>query len=330
MKIGIATTRQPIQCLSSYEDRKDAIVVDMNLPDIVEAEINHIHNTFHDHHDEPLAYLDTGSHGHNSGLVLWNTLYDSPCLQQTSDGTIQLDNWTVKTRISIGPTDEYKKQNPTWNGEMSRLHIGVWAGRNCCFEAKPETRNQQFYTHSLHYVTEQINFSMRWLDGQFDDWSHIRLWRKDRTNKKKSFNLHEFNEFRTTYFDSRESSESILGPNKYAKRFMVILDDKPRLLPELETFGSVLEREKVIDEQELRCAYDLGHSGGTVPTVGYDEVIGILSNYSDKLTYINMDGYGKGTINSNDHKKIKKMSSEDGMKYTFHNVLDAMLRFARS
>jgi hypothetical protein len=168
----------------------------------------------------------------------------------------------------------------------------------------------------LSYDQEAINFSMRWVDGKFDDWNDFKLWKKDKDSDM--LDHYRFSDTRTSYFRTEVDRGCSWENADGGRRLLVTMGERKPLLPSQPTFADISKKFKGIPQEKVGSIW--GFHGAryipqVVPAVGYAPILQFLSDYGD--------------VSARDARQLPKMTPQQGAEYVFGKVLPAMLNYAR-
>lgn len=313
MKVVINTdSRFDNFSLLGFEEKAEGMLVDIQLPSEVEEAVKLTKKALGTSDNTPVAFMDDGNHGFDGGIVFRDNLYQQISLRAGNHNS-NFPVWQVTTRISVGPDDKYvSKKGNIWDGSLARLHLGVWAGRT----ASPKVIDDS--NPRIEYNEESINFSLRWVDGKFDDWNDPKEWKKDLTNNR--IDRKSYEEKRTTHYklvDRIESKNN--NGNHPLERWMLVLGERKSRLPALKTIHEVARDTKITEkdlESMFRARRGFGAEAILLPTTGYKPSLEVLSQY--------------GNVKPSDAKLIPTMTPKEGVSYLYERILPAMMAFARS
>lgn len=309
--------------LYPYEEFADSgsIQADIKLPSEVEKGITLSQEAFGTP-GLPFVRIDDGGHG-PFGMIFCEGMSDFPVVKLSNDSYHADPKWGVQTRISFGPlTSKTRQVNAPSDFSNYRLHISVRAGRIANLNAQLEERWESHRERKweLRGDQEEVHFSLRWLDGKFDDWSDVNLWKKEQ--KSKFMNRHTFNDMRTSLHTTVTNRRiSIMGPtgstqDEFARRFAKIYGKRKHLLPPNAPLGDFRKAYPGFDDQYLLHAFGCREDSQQIPVIGYSPVLDVLSNY--------------GEVSKKDARKILRMSPAEGTEFLFGKVLPAMINYARA
>lgn len=322
MKVALTADRDWDGVMWDIEDqpRGGSIVADIPLPAEVEYSLVASRKAFGDGVTLPLAHIDSGDHGVDSGLVFWGNLYNSVCFRNSGpEEDLNAQVWGVRTRISTGPTNG--QRGAVWDGTKSRIHLSVMAGRLANVEAYDFDGNRGNLLSrpnvGMKARKEEIVLSMRWLDGKFDDWNDFKLWKKEVASQ--ALDHKQFNEKRTAHYKISTSDENQLGG--LGEKFTKVIGARRAILPEPEKFAYFAKRHPIMKpNQWARALGWYGDSSRPTPDyvkgIGYAPVLKVLSAFGD--------------VRERDAKQIPNMTPQQGAEYMFTKVLPAMMSFARA
>jgi hypothetical protein len=308
--------------LYPYEESADSgsIQADIKLPLEVERGIILSHEAFGTP-GLPFLRIDDGGHG-PFGMVFREGMSDFPNIRANNDSYHACPKWGVQTRISFGPlTSSTRQVNAPSDLSKYRLHISVRAGRIVNLRAQLEERWESHRERKWELLgdTEELHFSLRWLDGKFDDWSDVNLWKKE--EKSKSIDRHTFNDARTSSYNTTKGHRiSITGPtgstqDEFAQRFARIYGERKNILPPNVSLGDFRKAHPGFDKEYLFNMFQRREDSRAIPTIGYSPVLEVLSNY--------------GEVSKRDARRVTKMTSAEGTEFLFGRVLPAILNYAR-
>lgn len=170
----------------------------------------------------------------------------------------------------------------------------------------------------LEFREEGLNFSMRWLNGNFDDWSNLKQWQKEAESQ--AYDHKGFHKMRTTYFDVDEREDNLGGrvDESMINRWVAILGNRNVVLPSNLTIEDFTRMHPSFTVEKAARAF--GKMGVykkevTIPTAGYVPVLEVLSQYGD--------------VSAKDARGIPKMTPEQGLVYLTDKVIPAVVEFAR-
>jgi hypothetical protein len=156
--------------------------------------------------------------------------------------------------------------------KLERLHVSVYGARQFFpSEWRNLPKNVGKYGHadgssnSYKSLLEEVHVSLRWLNGEFNDWSNLSDWRNDLGDDRKGARI-MFNDHRTCYavstieeVFSKEESKKLVG--KFGRSDMVL-----PFAPSVNVFSNDAYR-----EQNTLTDYFFGRGvGDRIPIVGID------------------------------------------------------------
>ncbi len=145
--------------------------VELPVPEVVQSALNAARQQLGARAAKsPLAYFDSSGHGDNLGLVFYESIGKRP----RGDINSTLPMYQVSARVSYGPNNGGKILDAS---KIDRLHIGVFAARHIRPEHVPGTA-----------IAEELHFSLRWVNGRFDDWNvESRVEKNDHNSVRSSW-----------------------------------------------------------------------------------------------------------------------------------------------
>jgi hypothetical protein len=317
MKVGIPFERihEPRHRTASPVIDENCVQVEVALPKEIEVAVEEIQKIFGNQGRTPLAGVNDAGHGVDGGIILWDNLFESFILNYDRDSQ-RFEPWAISTRLSLGPTHSYwekiarNENKRTWDANPTRYHISVWAQRI----ANPILKIED--NPGIEYRQEEVHFSMRWLDGKFDDWNDLKQWKKERnlnTLGKKGFDGE-----RTTYMDISKRFDNLNGwksTKPIANRIIATLGPRTPHLPENPLYEEFRSRNRDLSDEEIQKVLQ-PRIDGTIRAFGYSPLLEVLSQY--------------GNVSPKDAKRIPKMAPQEGLVYLTNQVLPAVLEFART
>jgi len=262
------------------------ITAEINLDDTTTRAIELTKPIWGQTRELPPVILDGGGHGENRGIVIERGLHKG----EKVEGLSEFDQYDLRTRVSVGAAKaqegEYDLTKPT------RHHMSVWAGR----QFFPIDYKELGLDEDIPIV-EIINYSLRWLNGKFDDWSNSDEWVKGITKLDEKYR----HEMRTTYAFSYPDTVS----QEYSTQ-----EGNKEAIKELRKRVGRRERAFPLTPKNPKEQYDMR---GRIPIIGYDAVEEILNEWGL------WSSKGRQTDNPN-----------KGIEFLFNDVLHAMENFAKS
>lgn len=343
MKIGISSDNEDIEFSPTFEIQpREAVLYEVNLPAQVERGLELISEHMPlAKGTTPIAIQTEQAHHGDYGLVFRAGEIDSVKLIPGGDVCTEFTRSVVVARISMGldKTTELVRgrevvlRDPS---KLNRLHLNVYAARNFIPHEGEERRNN----NSFDYASETAHFSLRWVDGQFDNsWNDAATWHAERDSE--SMDRPQFDSMRTAHFVSNRSSEHVNGHFYYdlsgdipsdvrrqireGKIFVglrdveaVIGSRKTRLLPKDIPLGEFMRQfpEGTTEDNARKAAGYEFRKRESFPHIGYAPLLGILSQF--------------GEVSARDADEIPKMDMDHGVEYTFRKILPAVKMFARA
>ncbi|MFA5856853.1 MAG: hypothetical protein WC867_05820 [Candidatus Pacearchaeota archaeon] len=345
MKIGVFSDRRQDSIFNpNFEDNPDeAVLYDLELP----AQIKRGLEIISDYMPSGIGkfpYANQTSQGHHGDYGLVFRIGETSSIGLIPDDSCA--NFTYKNlvaRISYGmeKTPDVIQDKPVILNDptkISRLHLNVYGARNFL-----STEIEEQAIESFNYTTEVIHFSLRWVNGKFDNsWNEPKQWLKEKDSRY--LNKPQFNPMRTTYFETKTSSNHLNGnfyhdlsgyiPNNIKEQINSgktilsmneVLDKigprKPNLLPPnipFEDFIKEFPAGSSIDDIKKSLGYNL-EKKESFPNIGYSKLCTFLYNYG----IINNDSI----INKYDSFRIPEMTMDEGVDYIFQRVLPAVKMF---
>jgi len=281
----------------------DCIDAEIEIDETASSSVELTRKVWERNNSLPFAYLDNKGHGENRGLVIRGGY----CELLKREGFSDFVNSELEVRISLGNHSKNRHHNLT---TPDRYHFSVYTLRQF-FPIKWEELN----VPETHYIQEEINYSLRWLNGEFDNWSDPRDWNKDRT----SLDAKTFHELRTTYLSSsahcvqkyniseEENPEKVRDLITQVERKENIISLSPRIAP---FTGAEFQYANML----LRDSMNRGCKGA-IPILGYSDIY-IALNKIEQLECPSLE---------HEHKK----SPLKGGEFIFGPVLAAMERFSK-
>ncbi len=246
----------------------------------------------------PTAYLDNTGHGENRGLVTRAGYCDFFQLKDLHDFTQS----ELIIRISAGSQKEEKHHDLS---NPNRQHYSIQASRQFF-----PTDWRKLRIPKTTPIIEKVNYSLRWLEGEFDNWSNPERWGRPQNEDPE---LKVFNQNRTTYAVAypakvtQRSSTLEENPDNIIK-IINLVGRKNRLLPlspEISQFKPPFDYANALLERTL---FDADQK--RIPMIGYYEVHSALA----EIGLPNLDS-------------PRRMKPEQGVEFLFTQVLPAMERF---
>ncbi len=309
---------------SSYLHNSDeAIVLEVNLPSEVERSLK-LSRNFMSKTGIPLVNLSQQGHGNDYGFVFrfGNKNYVNFFEEDTCFKTDFTKN-ILGVRISYGMpliSDSHlvkKSIKYKDSSKIKRLHLSIYGARNFL----PKDKSEKSESNHFGYVSESIHFSMRWLDGKFDNkWNNPESWlSKDKSQKSYS----RFNEKRTTYYETLNNEEGIDGAISDGRISLenaleIISPRRDKVLKSLNVkeFLSFFPKDTSLEQIEDVMLMRHFRRKNSFPSIGYRPVLDILSKF--------------GECSVQDSAEMEKIGVEEGIEYMFGKILPAMKRFTQS
>jgi len=168
------------------QDRTHYIEVEINVSEPVAKAVKLTKQLWErENRKLPLTFMDNTEHGTNRGLVI-----KSGFCRTIKDTSLYLDEFTeseLVTRISFGCSGEKMHQDLS---NPFRVHFAIMANR--CFFPKDW---EKLGLKEGSYLVETANYSLRWINGTFEDWSDPNCW----NSHDKSVDQNAFNRKRTIH-----------------------------------------------------------------------------------------------------------------------------------
>jgi len=323
MKIGLRFeaerddhVRGDVRWLSNPDSRHSQYFsgIDMTLSPEVERALELTKPLWSRTSEVPVGYIDEGNHGWERGLVFRHGFCDG-LFDETLRSFVTRE---LTARVSVGPT--YSEGNP--RGDFSnprRVHVSVQGSR----QFFPKKWKDMPYDYddfgrgkdnrAITSVVEQVNVSMRWVDGKFDDWNNMDAWYKEMGSN--ALGAHEFNPVRTTY--------CVAYPEKISQSNSTADESRENVMKLVRKFGrkdqviplgpSVYGFDRRNYDHVNKALQRVFHSGvhGHIPIMGYDNV----GSRAD----LGLSGFYDSSIS--------KMSALERVEYLFGPVLTAVEKF---
>ena len=269
----------------------------------------------------PIVYLDRGDHGCDRGIVMRQGSVDVVPLY----GDASFCRSEVVARISFGAGNYENRTQETPRAldfsQLGRVHIGVRARKQffpANWRALPVHYNEygrkEEERRRLTPIVEEANVSLRWINGQYDEWSDPELWIRDQNIK--SLGANEFHGERTTYCFAAESrihflQDEMRDPvlNRFLKKERRMRQAIP-LSPMVKCYpdGPEYNFANLAVERLFKSGIDMG----VLPSVGYDNVL--------RLT---------GRTLPWPDKDFKKMTPMEGIEFLFGKVMPPLTGFVQ-
>lgn len=315
MKVGIGIPKYGDSLGSVNFPPVEPYVVDLPVPNVVENALRSAAREVSGWAGMiPVGQYDANGHGDDYGFIF--TMNDEKNF--VLDRDIQVTKSVVTARISYGfPGKEVnvgdKKINYKDPSKISRLHLNAYARRD--FVPKGEKFKSR--TNIFPDASEVMHFSVRWIDGKFDNsWNRAEDWID--ALKSRRYDRAEFNEMRTTYMLSGNVNEYMQGiierePELLRRAAEIMGPEKERLIYnwDVQDITKIFPKDKadVATLKELRL-----ERKGAYPVIGYSPLLSLLSRFGD--------------VSEKDAIEIPNMSMEEGAQYIFGKVLPAMREFS--
>lgn len=299
----------------AWDFQREGVLYEANLPLEVVMCLNYIRERWKQNKEPPIAVQDFHGHGGNYGLVFPNLIHQN--VNNKDFPEFGHTNWYVGSRISFGMDKKIYIENSSNTfkdpGKMNRLHISLCAQRNFLPLGKDEVKqpiDEDYYT----FQSERINFSLRWLDKEFDGvWNDPNIWIKHIDSKH--FEYPQFDARRTTYFSTKVSQDQKdTAGGIYSKKDVTpLLNRRKKVLPNDILLTKLMTRFPELSEKQIRTLY--GESRKMIfPHVGFAPCLEILSQF--------------GGVSPGD-ESIFKESMNEGITYLYGKVLPAMEAFVQ-
>ncbi len=324
MKIGIAADKRDENFFNSFEILPtEVILYDTFLPPQVTRSLELVGDQMPHMKDKVLiANQSEQGHGNDYGLVFRYGIFDEVELMDGRDGTTFAKNNLV-ARISMGmPAEtihignrEVKCKDPS---NLSRLHLNVFGARNYLLD-----KSEGKISESFKYGIEKIHFSLRWLDGKFDNsWNDLPEWIAQKDSRYLS--KPQFNPMRTTYYESTtrqdQANGNISRGNLTLKEIQDRIGiDREAILPaELTSteFCNMFPAGCAIEDIYRASGLRILDERKDYPTIGYAPALKILSRF--------------GKVSEKESLSIPEMNMDEGVEYIFGKILPAMKKFVKS
>ncbi len=274
----------------------------------------------------PLAYVDSGNHGYGIGLV-FNAGECEGILNGDMRDFVRRE---LVARVSVGGSRKKKDGTAEDKSELesevdfsnpSRIHISV-LGRRQFFPKEwrdlpyeDDGWGRKADKRLITPVVEEVHVSMRWLDGQFNNWNDMEEWYKDFGSH--SFESKEFSKMRTTYCvaytekisqkqnSEREQPEEVKKLIKSEGRKRQVIP----LSPEINQF-----KDKYTHANKALATIFNGGIESRIPIIGFQEV-----RYAT----------GFDDVDGMYDNQIAKMTPQEGVEYLFGKVMPAVEMFTK-
>jgi hypothetical protein len=332
MLIGVSTEDEH-NFRADYEfPPKESVLYEVVLPKRVEEAINIMRDKFEVENIPPLAFQTFAGHRNDYGLIFRNNYHEDVDLNP-NDCSSKIRTKNLVGRVSFGMNykEELREKGIFCKdtSKLNRLHINLFGSRRFLpknFEVIQDSDEEHF-----NYLSEQIHFSLRWIEGKFDNaWNDLSEWERN----KESLYLHRpcFDEMRSTYFFSNEETEHLNGTfirkkSKTSDQQRGVIDfievhkklgTKSRILKKNLTQEEVMKNfSRLFKLEDLKkvCPSLIGNRT-EFEIVGYEPVLEILSQF--------------GNVSIKDAQKIPYMDMIKGTDYLFNKVFPAIKNYVDS
>lgn len=336
MKVGIAAHQEERDFNPSHEfPPKDAVLYEVDLPEEITRGLELI-----DSHlpigGTPIMTQSLQGHNHDYGLVFRigdyssvNLIPEGLCTSFSRKGLVARVSMGMPESIETRNGSELVLKDPT---QLTRLHLNVYGARNFLPpEEERVTEDNQF-----NYATEEIHFSLRWVNGVFDNrWNNPSIWISEKDDR--SLGKPEFDDMRTTYCQSgsrrnglnrhfrhnhsgvkQEYFDRSIGPVIGLEEVeRMIGTNRERILPanaSLDEFMKIFPN-GTSSEDAMGVSYP-NRRPESFPHIGYSPALNTLSKFGD--------------VSPAEAENIPNLSMSEGIEYIFGKVLPAMRNFTEA
>ncbi|MBI4162930.1 MAG: hypothetical protein HY513_04555 [Candidatus Aenigmarchaeota archaeon] len=316
MLVGLSVNDHPNEVRIYGRGRSSYATIDWPLPAAVEKPVKLLQARWNT--GFPVAEFGAAGHGpYDVGLVF------RPCIYDSIEDPHFIKNG-IKARVSYGQGSVGDEgDGRAWDpAKIGRLHLSVYGMRKFL-----PVEYEQLFSDIDHgkdpvklFFENEINISLRWINGSFDDWSDIRLWENDAVERYNYMNRYMFDETRTAY--ARAVDLHMPVNEDRLDDLIRQLERKKNLVPKNPTVEKAFTVDKYQDSEKFEALQKVyGHcliSGWNshIPLIGYMPVLELLQPFG-----------GPGTDMA---EKIPKMNMEEGAAFLFEQVLPAVENFSRA